>query len=150
MRRSGWVTGVIVMQFLFGVSLSSICIFLLSLIRLPEWELGPHAAATIWGLKVAAGILGPFAGAALVGPSGIWKNMLWGWWTAFLTDIGLFGVLLYSVIDGGWKNPDFDMVGLAAISVVLPVLLLLPTVRRFFWRSDSVPSLATTVGTPSA
>jgi len=33
MRRSGWVTGVIVMQFLFGVSLSSICIFLPSLIR---------------------------------------------------------------------------------------------------------------------
>lgn len=133
MKRSGWVTGVVVMQTLLASCFVGIFVFLLTLIRAPEVKQGHDAAAAIRGLKVAAGVIGPLALLVLASDYGLWKKRLWGWWLALFTDMGLVGALVYSVIDDGWDNFDWSIFAVTAASVVLVALLLLPPVRRFYW-----------------
>ncbi len=133
MKRSGWVTGVIVAQLLYGAFWLGTCVFLLVLIRYPEAKEGKDAAAAIRGLKVGAALVGPVALLVLVGGYGLWKERLLGWWLALLTDVGLAGALLYSMTNDGWSNLDWSMVSFTVAAFALVALLWVPSVRRFYW-----------------
>ena len=138
MRRSVWVTGVVVAHFLCGALFVGICVLLLILTRQPDLKQGQNAAVAIWGLKVAAGILAPLALVVFASAWGLWKKKLWGWWLALLTDAGLLGIFVYSMIDDGLDNIDWDMAALTVAALVLVVLVLAPPVRRFYWAGATV------------
>ena len=133
MRLPGWITGVVVAHVLCGVLLLGTCIVLLILIRQPDVKQRQDAAEAIWGLKVAAGIIAPLAAVVFVTAWGLWKKKLWGWWLALLTDAGLLGIFVYSMIDDGLDNIDWSLVAFTAAALVLVMLVLAPPVRRFYW-----------------
>ena len=134
MKRSGWVTGVIVVQFVCGAVLFGTCVLLLFLMRRPEASQGaPNPGASVQALKLAVAILTPLALVTVVGAWELAKRRLWGWWLALLTDLGLLAIFVYSMIDHGPSNIDWDMFGFTAGTFVLVAWLLVPSVRRFYW-----------------
>jgi hypothetical protein len=135
-KRSGWITGVIVLQFLYALIMLALPIYLLVLTRASETRNSPDASEEISGLRVAAAVVGTPALIAFVAWFGLWREKLWGWWLTVLTDLGLVGVFGYSLIDDGWKNIDWDVVVLTMIGVVPLVFLLFPQVRKFYWRDS--------------
>lgn len=137
MKRSPWVTGVTLIQFLLGLLLLGTSIYLIFLTRSPEVKQGQDAAEAVHGLKIAVGIVAPVAILLLVAAWGMWKSKLWGWWLAFLTEAGIFVLFLLSMVDDGWADIDWEMAGFTAVFAVFVVLLLLPRVRKFYWQGSS-------------
>ena len=131
MRRSGWVTGVVVVQALWAVTLVGLVIYLLILARSPSILNGPDGKDAAHGIRVGAAVIAIPAIFAIVSTFGLWKNKLWGWWVAILSNTLMLGTLIYSMLDE--NTIDWDMFGLTVISAGLPILLLLPVVRRFYW-----------------
>src|SRR5882672_10395154 len=132
-KRSGWITVVLVLQFLYVLVMLALPVYLLVLTRTSETRSGPDAAEEISGLRIAAAVVGAPALVALVAWFGLWKGKLWGWWLTVSTDLGLAGVFVYSLIDDGWKNVEWDVVALTFVALVPVVYLLLPKVRKFYW-----------------
>jgi uncharacterized membrane protein (DUF2068 family) len=133
-RDSGWVTGAIVMQFLWAFVLLALPAYLLLLTRSSAILSEQDATEAISGLRIAAAILVLPAIAAAVAWFGLWKRKLWGWWVGLAGDLGIVAMLVYSVLDDGLHNPDWEMVGLTITAVVPLAFLLLPAVRRSYWR----------------
>ncbi len=77
---------------------------------------------------------------ALVGWFGLMRKKLWGWWLALLTDAAVLCMFIYSMIDDGWRI-DWDMATFSALSAILPTLLLLPAVRKFYLQPAKVKSV---------
>jgi hypothetical protein len=138
MKSSGLITGVTLMQFLLGLLCVGVSIFLLVLIRSAGIRQANDAAAVISGLKIAAGVIGPPGLLALVGAYGMRKDRLWGWWVSLLVDFGAASILACGVIADGWKNLDPELIILTLGFAMPVVLLLLPSVRRFYRGSSSV------------
>jgi hypothetical protein len=132
MKRSPLITIVIVFQSLLGLLLAGLTVYLLALTRSGEILADPDAADTIQGLKIGAGVLGLPALITLVAVWGLWKRRFWGWLLSLATDIGMVAVLAYSII--GDHDFDADTIALTAGFVLPVVLLLLPTVRKFYWQ----------------
>jgi len=126
MNRSGWITGAIVLQALWAVVLTGLVILLLVLARNPV----PDASA---GLKIGAAALAVPALLAISSWYGLWKQTLWGWWLALLTDFALLAMFVYAMVDDGLANMDWSMAGITVASAIVPVFLLIPVVRRFYW-----------------
>jgi hypothetical protein len=126
MKRSGWITGTIVVQALWAVALVALTVFLLVLARRTDPEVSS-------GLKIGAMVLTVPALLATVSWYGLWKETLWGWWLALLTDIALMAMFIYSMVDDGLENIDWAMAGVTVTSATVPVFLLIPAVRRFYW-----------------
>jgi hypothetical protein len=126
MTRSGWITGAIVVQALWAVTLTGLAVFLLVMTR----TAGPDASA---GLKTGATVLGVPALLAISSWYGLWKQTLWGWWLGLLTDFALLAMFVYGMVDDGLRNIDWEMAGITVISAISPIFLLLPVVRRFYW-----------------
>jgi len=145
-KRSGWITGAVVLQLLYTLMLLALPVYLLVLTRAPETRSGPDAQASIAGLKIAAAVVGGPALIALAAWIGLWKEKLWGWWLTVLTDLGLVAVLVYSMMDDGWHNIEWDVVVLSVIPVVLVIYLLLPEVRRFYSKTRSPVAPADCIG----
>ena len=120
--------------------------YLLVLTRASETRSGPDAQASIAGLKIAAAVLLGPALVALAGWIGLWKEKLWGWWLTVLTDLGLVALLVYSMMDDGWHNIEWDVVVLSVIPLVLVIHLLLPKVRRFYWKGRVPVAPANCIG----
>ena len=120
-------------QGLWAVALVALTVFLLVLAR----TTGPEAAS---GLKTGAIVLRVPALLATLSWYGLWKKMLWGWWLALLTDIALMAMFIYSMIDDGVGNIDWEMAGVTVISVMAPVFLLIPAVIRFYWHATKRPA----------
>ena len=133
MKRSPWITGIVVLQLLYVLVLLALPVYLLFLTRTSEIRSGPEAAEAVFGLKIAAAILAGPALVAFVGWVGLWKEKLWGWWLTLITDLGLVGAFVYSTVDDGWKNIDWDLVILTGLSVLPVIFSLLPKVRKFYW-----------------
>ena len=57
-RRSGWITGVVVMQLLYVLAILVLPVYLLVLTRTSETRSSPDAADEISGLRIAAAVLG--------------------------------------------------------------------------------------------
>lgn len=133
MKRPGWITGTIVVQALWAVVLVALTVFLLALAR----TTAPEASS---GLKIGAMVLIVPALLATLSWYGLWKKTLWGWWLALLTDIVMMAMFIYSTIDDGLKNIDWPMAGVTISSAIVPVFLLIPAVRRFYWRATKGPA----------
>src|SRR5215467_8671134 len=130
MNRSGWITGAIVVQALWAVALVGLAVVLLILSRTSD----PEAAA---GLTIGATVLVVPALVAIASWYGLWKEALWGWWLALLTDFALVAMFIYSMVDDGLRNIDWDMAAITLTSAVVPVFLLIPAVRRFYWHATT-------------
>ena len=82
------------------------------------------------GIRIGAAVIALPAVLAIASSYGLWKEKLWGWWVALLSNTLMMGTLTYSIVDE--NTIDWDMVGVTAVSAVLPMLLLLPVVRKFY------------------
>jgi uncharacterized membrane protein (DUF2068 family) len=133
-KRSAWITGAVVLQLIYVLGMLALPVYLLALTHASETRNAPDAVEEISGLRIAAAVLGAPALMALAGWFGLWKEKPWGWWLTILMDVGLVGVFVYSLIDDGWKNIDWGVAGLTLMAVVPVVYLLLPQVRKFYWR----------------
>ena len=125
----------IVLQFLLGLLLVGLTVYVLALTRSPETLAEPDAAETIHGLLIGAVVLGVPAVVTLVASWGLRRRRFWGWVLSLATDVGMLGVLLYNMIDE--RDLDGSESALAGAFVVPLVLLLLPGVRKFFWNAAS-------------
>jgi uncharacterized membrane protein (DUF2068 family) len=140
-KRSGWMTGIVALQFLYALMLLALAIYLIS-----ETLDGPNAQASIVGLEIAAAVIGGPALVALVGCIGLWKEKLWGWWLTVVADLGLVAVLVYSMMDDGWHNVEWDVVVLSVIPLLVVVCLLLPPARRLYWKTRIPVAPANCIG----
>lgn len=139
MKRPALVIAVNVIHLLLALGLAGLSIYLLILTRAPETLKEPDAADTIHGLLIGAGVLGIPSVLLFFGAWGLWKNRLWGWWLAMLSDVGMLATLAYSVV--GENSVDWDDLALTLCFAVCPILLLLPRVRKYFWGDrESQPS----------
>jgi hypothetical protein len=133
MKRPPLITIVMVLQWLLGLLLAGLTIYLLALTRSAEALGEPDAADTIQGLKIGAAVLGVPALITLLGAWGLWKQRSWGWVLSLATDVGALAVLVYNNV--GESKWDADEIALAAGFVVPVILLLLPVVRKYYWNS---------------
>lgn len=133
MKRSPLLVGVLIVQLLLGLSLVALSIYVLTLTRSPDILKESDAADAVQGLLIGAGVLGGPGLLCLVAVWGLWKRRNWGWWLGVLCDVGMVGVLCYSMVDDGWHNIDWDMGMFNAAFIVSSVCLLLPSVRKFYW-----------------
>jgi hypothetical protein len=142
-RDSGWVTGAVVVQFLWALVMLVLPGYLL-LLTSSSAILGQRdEAEAVSGLEIAAAILVLPALVAAAAWVGLWKGKLWGWWLGLAGNLTVLVVLAYSMLDDGWRNPDWEMAGLTALSAVPLVFLLLPAVRDSYWRrtaTEAVPA----------
>jgi uncharacterized membrane protein (DUF2068 family) len=134
-KRSGWVAGVVVLQLLYVLMLLALPAYLLILTSAPETHKSHDVAQEVYGLEIAAAVVGGPALLALVAWLGLWKQKLWGWWLTLITDMGLTGVFTYSVIDDGWHDIDWSVLALTLFSTLPAVYLLVPRVRKAYWKS---------------
>jgi len=134
-KRSGWVTGAMVLQFLLALFMTALSTYLLFLTRTAYIHNGAESVEAISGLKIASATIGFPALALWAGWFGMWKRKLWGWWAAVIINLGLAGIFLYSMADDGWRNIDWEVAEFAAVFVLLSLFLLLPPVRGFYWKA---------------
>ena len=134
-KDSAWVTGAIAMQFLWAFVLLALPAYLLLLTRSSAILSEQDATEAISGLKIAAAILVLPALVAAAAWIGLWKRKLWGWWLGLAGNFAIVGLLAFSMLDDGWRSPDWELAGLTAGAAVPLVFLLLPVVRKAYWRN---------------
>jgi hypothetical protein len=130
-KRSGWVTGVVVLQALWTIVLVALPIYLLILARSPGILNTPDGNDAARRLRVGAAAIALPALFAVVSSYGLWKRRLWGWSVALFSNTVMLGVLIYSMTDE--NTIDWDVAGVTLVSAILPILLLLPVVRKSYW-----------------
>jgi Predicted membrane protein (DUF2127) len=131
MKRSGWIIGVVVIQAMWMLVLVALPIYLLVLARSSVIVNDPDGPDAAHGLRVGAVVLAVPAIFAIASSYGLWKEKLWGWWVGLLSNTAMLGTLIYSMTDE--NSIDWDMAGVMTFSAVLPLLLLVPAVRKFYW-----------------
>ncbi|MBI3477846.1 MAG: hypothetical protein HY010_19090 [Acidobacteria bacterium] len=135
MKRSPLITVVYVLQFLLGLVLAGLSVFVLTLTRSQEMLADPDAADTVHGLLIGALVLGIPALITLIAAWGLCKGKLWGWVLSLATDVGVLAVFTYDILDE--HSHEGSDIALAVSFVVPLVLLLLPQVRRFYWSAST-------------
>jgi uncharacterized membrane protein (DUF2068 family) len=135
MKRSPLVTVAIVLQLLLGLLLAGLSIYVLTLTRSSANVADPDSADAIRGLLIGAAVLGVPAVITLIAAWGLWGRRFWGWVLSLATDVGVLAVLIYNLVTA--SNHDGDEIKLAVAFVVPLVLLLLPQVRAFYWKTAS-------------
>ena len=145
MKRPALVTGVTLLQFLLGFLWLGITVYLLFISRSPDTKNGGDPAGTILGLEIAAAFIAPGAVFGLVAAYALGKDKLWGWWMSLIINAVFALMLIYSMIDDGWDNLDPELVGFTLLSLLPLILLLLPGVRQFFWRTPTADKAANAV-----
>jgi hypothetical protein len=129
-KRPGWITGVIVLQALWALTLLTISAYLL--VHTPR---SPEHTASLRLVGIMFGVPGLIAAA---GWSGLLKERLWGWWTSVILDGAMAAVFIYAVIDDvRYGLFDGALLSTTLIAAVVPVYLLFPAVRRFYWNKNS-------------
>lgn len=136
-KRPVAVTSVTLLQFLLGFLWLGITIYLLVLSRSAEMK-GYDSGAAVRGLEIAAAIVSPGAIFGLIAAYALRKDKLWGWWLSSIINGAFAALLIYSMIDDGWRDLDSEMVGFTLLSLIPVVLLLLPSVRKFYWRKPAM------------
>jgi len=138
MKRPALVTVLAVAHLLMGLLILAAVPYLFYLARSPEMQAGKDAAETIHYLRVGA-----WAAAACVLPLlavalGLWRAKRWAWGLAMLFDLLWTLALMSDLFDG---QVDYDSLAVALPFVAMLVLLLLPSVRRFIFRSPGTSAL---------
>lgn len=144
MKRSGLITGVLLLQLLYVLVLLALTVYLLVLMRMPDPGNNSDAEQNRVGLEIGAAVLGVPALVALIAWFGLWRGKRWGWWLTVLIDLGFFAAFGYSLIDDGWHNIDGALVALTVTALVPVVYLAAPRVRGFYWqgRVQQLPPVA--------
>jgi hypothetical protein len=135
MKRSPLITVVYVLQFLLGLVLAGLSVYVLTLTRSQETLADPDAADTVHGLLIGALVLGIPALITLTAAWGLCKGKLWGWVLSLATDVGVLAVFTYDML--GESSRDGSDIALAVSFVVPLILLLLPPVRKHFWSAST-------------
>jgi hypothetical protein len=133
MKRSPLITVIYVLQFLLGIVLAGLSIYVLALTRSQETLADPDAVGTVHGLLIGALVLGIPALITLIAAWGLWKGRLWGWVLSLATDVGVLAVFAYDILDE--NSHDGSDIALAVSFVVPLILLLLPAVRKYYWNA---------------
>jgi hypothetical protein len=141
MKRPWLIATITTIHVVYALALAGLAVFVLLQTRSPEILSEPDAKDAIYGLEMGSLALGVPALILFAAVYGLWKGKLWGWWLAFLIDVSVDGVLIYSVFEDGWRQAESDDVVLALCFASLPILLLLPKVFRFYWKMTN-PQLA--------
>lgn len=136
MKRSPLITVVYVLQFLLGIVLAGLSIYVLALTRSPETLADPDSTDTVHGLLIGALVLGIPALITLIAAWGLWKGRLWGWVLSLATDVGVLAVFTYDILDE--NSHDGSDIALAGSFVVPLILLLLPAVRKYYWNANAM------------
>ena len=132
MKRPGLVALANALQFLLGLLLAGLAIYLFKETRAPETVSDPDAAATIHGLMIATIVLGVPALITLVAAWGMWKNQFWGWALSMATDVGVLLVLIYNFFTQSNRANSEPVLAVGVTGALIVVLL--PTVRKFYWK----------------
>jgi hypothetical protein len=132
MKRPGLVTLANVLQFLLGLVLAGLAIYLFKETRAPETVSDPDAAATIHELMIGTIVLGVPALITLIAAWGMWENRFWGWALSLATDVGVLLVLVFNLFTQS-NRANSEPVLAVGVTASL-VVVLLPTVRKFYWK----------------
>ena len=124
------------MQLFFALSLIALSLYVLVLAYRWGIHFEVHDAAT--GLIIASAVLGGPGLIALVGWWALQRERRWGWFVALFGDLAMLGILIYSMIDDGWHNIDWDTAVMAVLSVIISVCLFMPAVRKFYWQKPEM------------
>lgn len=125
MKRSGWTNFVIVVQLLYALSLIGLPIYLL--IR-----------GDGWGVIFVSAALGCPGIAALIAWFGLRKGSKWGWWGVLSADLVVLAILIYGLVDDGWHNIDWDLLGIAVVAAIVTAALFIPSFRK--WQRSAMLS----------
>jgi len=124
--RSRWISIAQLLQALWALTLVGLSIYLLVLTR---GKPADHAD----GLRLAATIIFVAGLSVAAGWYGLRKSEPWGWWLASACDWGIVATLVYATIDDATDGMlDWSMILTTFITMVVPVLLFFPKVRRHY------------------
>ncbi len=143
MKRPAIVTATIAIHILMTLCAVALSVYLLQLTRSPEILADKDSPDAIRGLKIGAFfLLFPLAG-WLPGIFAMCKDLIWGWWLTLITSLGLASAFLYSTVDDARHHQlGADDATITALCVALPILLLLPQVRKYYRKPQAGPSSA--------
>ena len=141
-RHPAVVIGVVTVHMLVILGLIAIILYLLWLTRSPEILRDKDSADAIHGLKIGAIVLSIPVVIWLPGLDGMRKRQLWGWWLTLVTGLGMASIFVYSMIDDGWHSLNAEDAAITATFAVLPLLLLLPQVRKYYRTPQADPPAA--------
>ena len=103
MKPSGWISFVVIVQLLYALLLIVIPIYLPGSRR---W-MGSDLRISGTGRSRDCGTH------RLVGSA---QRKIMGWSVALFADLVMFGILIYSLLDGGWHNIDREMAGMTVLA----------------------------------
>jgi uncharacterized membrane protein (DUF2068 family) len=141
-KRPMMVTTVVIVHLLVTLGIMAIILYLLWLTRSPELLQESDAADPIHGLKIGAMVLAIPVTLLAPGIYGLWKRRVWGWWLAMVAGVGMASVFLYSAVDDGWRRLEADDAAVTGVFMILPLLLLLPGVRKYYRKHQGDPPAA--------
>lgn len=142
MKRPAVVTTTAVAQSIVAVMGVAIAIYLLVLRHSPDIRGDKDAPEIIKGLVIAAAVVGSWGVLGLVVSAALWTKRRWGWWLALVFNASTAALILSDTIGGStgrkfsdafmyfWRN--FEDWFPALIFIAIVVVLLLPSVRRFY------------------
>ena len=133
MKRPYLVIAVNIIHLLLTLLLAGITVYVLLLTRSPDTLKESDATDTIHGLLIGAAVIGVPALFLIAAVWGLWRNKRWSWWLALVTDVVLAATLVYSMM--GQNSSDLTEPVWALGFVTAAVVLLLPKVRRFYWKT---------------
>jgi uncharacterized membrane protein (DUF2068 family) len=139
MKRTGWITVAILYQLLYMLVLLGGAVYLLWLTHQARVHGRPGAGDDVFGLVMGAAGAGIPALLGVIGCFGLWQGKRWGWWVMLVVD----AVLVFAFVSGMISDAsdiDAALIVFSVASVVAVVLLLLPVVRRVYWRKPTVAS----------
>lgn len=133
MKRSVLVTAIAVLQSLLTLVLAGVTIYLVWLAHSPNILAEPDAADASHGLMIGAKVIAGPAIVSCISSWGLWKNKRWGWWLALVMHVIIFATLAYGTLNE--NSIDTEEIVVTLCFLVVPILLLLPRVRKAYWSS---------------
>ena len=137
MKRVNWRIAALWAQAAWSVCFA-IAVFTLATLLIQSHG-KPDGADESMGLKIGLATVAPILLMLLASLYGLWKTTRWGWWSAVTLDFTLSLIFIYSIFDDGWDQPDLEMFVFTALSLVPPVLLLLPRVKSAYLKKPQAP-----------
>lgn len=131
MKRPVLITTVAILQFLLALVMAGTTIYLLWLAHSPKILAEPDGADAAHGLTIGAIATGIPTAISGISFWGLWKSKRWGWWLALVMNVIILATLAYGMVDE--NSVDMEEIVVTLCFMILPIFLLLPKVRKFYW-----------------